>query len=99
MSNTVSCRRCNRPLQAGTPDPNARAIRQARSGGHCPNCAVTYFIRSIDPMRRAVENHGVESLRLPHIQQQMVAVLKHTQLTPGEIDWETVIAQWELPWK
>jgi len=50
-------------------------------------------------MRRAVENHGVESLRLPHIQQQMVAVLKHTQLTPGEIDWETVIAQWELPWK
>jgi hypothetical protein len=44
-----------------------------------------------------------ECLRLPHVQTQFRAILAAAQveygaeLTPGEIDWDEVVANWDLP--
>lgn len=52
-----------------------------------------------DPDRR----FAPESLRLPHIQKQMTAVIVAAQshhgaeLDPSEIDWDEVITNWHLP--
>ena len=49
------CLRCNRPCQTGTPDPKARAMRRSATTGFCPDCIVTWFILSIEPMRMVIE--------------------------------------------
>jgi len=99
MTDTLNCRRCGRPLRPGTPDSKARAIRRCAGKGLCPDCVLTLFLVAIEPIRQTLQvQGGPEALRLPHIQEQMAAVLKFTQLTPAEIDWERVIANWELPW-
>ena len=51
---TVPCLRCGRVCRLGTPDPKARAIRQA-SAGFCPNCMITKFLLSIEPIRDLIE--------------------------------------------
>ena len=92
------CRRCGRPCQTGKPDPNARVIVRSQGGGHCPDCAVTAFLLSIGPIRQTLDMEGPKCLKLPHIQQQIAIVLRFTQLGADEINWDTVIAQWDLPW-
>lgn len=55
---TVKCLRCDTLCRPGTPDPKARAIRHA-SEGFCPNCMITKFLLSIEPVRDLIE--GTES--------------------------------------
>jgi len=95
--NDLECHRCRRSLRAGTPDPSARAIRRTRGNGLCPDCVLTYFLQNLDVLRRVWQEHGPEVLRLPHVQTHIATVLNRTQLTPGEIDYERVVANWNLP--
>lgn len=111
MSNVTNCLRCGRPCKHGTPDPTKRAILKTQHEGLCPNCVVTDFLLGIEPIRQIImgsrarggivpemPGKGPEILRYPHIQEQIGRILSSTQLSLTEINWETVIANWDLPW-
>ena len=112
MTDTIThCLRCRRPCRHGTPDPTKRAILKTQGDGLCPNCVVTHFLLGIAPIRETIMGHparggivpavpgkGPAVLRLPHIQAQLGRILAFTQLSLGEVDWEVVIANWDLPW-
>ena len=46
----TACLRCGAKCRRGTPDPNARALVQSAKEGFCPNCAITKFLLSIEPL-------------------------------------------------
>jgi hypothetical protein len=110
---TVNCLRCGRVCRPGTPDPKGRAIRQA-SAGFCPNCMITKFLLSIEPIRDLIEGtpargdlvkarpgRGPEILFGPEgvaAKKQIAVVLTHTQMRESEIDWIEVVGNWGLPW-
>jgi hypothetical protein len=109
--NEANCLRCGRPCRFGTPDPNARALRHSAMPGLCPNCAVTRFLLDIEPIRETIEGtparggivpalpgNGPQILLLPHVRAMWRPLLAYTQTRPEEIDWETVVSQWDLPW-
>ena len=111
MSQVVNCIRCGRPCKTDTPDPAKRQIRRTDHAAYCPNCVVTQFLLSVEPIRQTIEGSparggivpavpgkGSSVLLLPHIQEKIGRVLEHTQLSLAEIDWPTVVAQWDLPW-
>lgn len=94
------CDRCGEQLRVAdtrnvAPDP--RAIRRAKGAmGYCPECAVcAWFVR----MDLRAEVRDPASLLLPHVQEGFLAVMKSTgaDLGPGEIFWERVVANWNLP--
>lgn len=100
---TVPCLRCGYPCRLPpSSNPNARLLRGATSPqGVCPSCHITAFLQDPDlPFREDIERHGVaNTLRLPHVQQQMNAVIAASNADiPGTaIDWERVITNWDLP--
>jgi hypothetical protein len=111
MTTTVNCLRCGQLCRPGKPDPTKRALRRTEHGGLCPNCAVTELLLGIEPIRQtimgsparggivpALPGKGPGVLRLPHIREQIGRVLAFTQLEPTEIDWDTIIKNWDLPW-
>lgn len=106
----VHCLRCQRPCRPGTPDPKARAIRRATTG-FCPDCAITHFLLSIEPIRDTIdgtpargdivparEGQGPEILLAAHVRQGWAPLLAHTQVNPDEIDWIEVVSNWRMPW-
>src|ERR1035438_1859748 len=99
---TVKCRRCGVACAAQQPGKsNARPFRKAVRG-FCAACVVCRFFQGD-------ENTGVghalppdfdpEGLRLPHIQEQFARVLAvgGSELTMDQINWDEVIAKWNLP--
>ena len=109
---TVNCLRCGRVCRPGTPDPKARAIRHA-SAGFCPNCMITNFLLSIEPIRDLIEGTPARGPRLAipgkgpeilfgpegvHVKKQVAVILTHTQMRESEIDWIEVVGNWGLPW-
>ncbi len=109
---TVPCLRCGRVCRPGTPDPKARAIRQA-GAGFCPNCMITKFLLSIEPIRDLIEGTPARGDlvkarpgRGPEIlfglegvaAKKHAVVLTHTQMRESEIDWIEVVGNWGLPW-
>lgn len=111
LSVTVNCLRCGQTCRTGAPDPQARAIRQA-SEGLCPNCMITKFLLSIEPIKVLIEGiparpgfHAAIPPRGPEIllgqagapaRQQIAAILQHTQMRETEIDWIEVVGNWSL---
>ena len=100
MGLTTTCERCGQPLRvADQRNPDARMLRYAQAPeGHCVNCAVAAWFVELE-LRRLVPDPA--ALRLPHVQQQFVAVMRANQADaqPEEIDWEHVIKNWDLPFK
>lgn len=92
------------PCQTGTPDPKARAIRRAQESGFCPNCVITQFLLSIEPIRDTIDGtprhpgKGPEILLAKHIRDSWASLLSHTQLRPDQINWVEVVGNWGLPW-
>ena len=97
----MNCVRCHRPCQSGnSTDPEARPFRLAKKG-LCPDCVVTHFLlcRDCESLRIGLLIIGIEMLRDPAIQKQFAKILKagRSELPIDEINWDTVIEQWDLP--
>jgi len=95
----MTCERCQRDgLQPGVGKPEARLLRRAATG-YCADCAITAFLREMPPLNELLEVRGAEVLRDPIIQRSAARILASGQADapPGEIDWERVIANWDLP--
>lgn len=109
----TTCNRCNVRLQIATERvEDARPIRKSLTArGYCPNCAITELIKGTEPLCDLVSDkpplrgpphagmgHFPEAFRLPHIQEQFERVLRAGNCEAvGQIDWDEVIANWELP--
>ena len=72
--------------------------RAAEPEGYCVNCAVAEFLWAFGC--RAVEPDP-SSLRFKPIQDQFVKIMQvsRAEAAPREIDWEHVIAHWDLPFR
>lgn len=97
----VTCQRCGDPCKAEPGRATARPFRQA-TRGLCAACVVwAFFIGDEDNGVGFALAHGFnpQYLRLPHIQAQFSRVLTagNSELTMAEIDWDVVIAKWNLP--
>lgn len=101
----LNCSRCAKPcVIADTRKSDARFAVEANGEGLCAECIVTALLKQVvgegDP-------HGdgwfaafkPEHLRLAHVQQQMQAVVNAagSRLPAAALDWDEVIANWDLP--
>jgi hypothetical protein len=93
------CKRCGAPCAvAEMRNADARFLRHAKvPEGYCASCAVTEWLFVMGLRETSIPNPAV--LRLPHVQEQMAVILRnaHADMVPAEIDWEQVIANWNLP--
>jgi hypothetical protein len=95
------CERCSRPCRVA-PDrnPEAKLLRKsAVPKGVCVNCAATEWLMNTYPCNMLLDQSGPEHLRHPAIQEQFAAIMASgmADARPDEIDWEAVIANWDLP--
>jgi hypothetical protein len=104
----VACERCAKPCQvAPTRKTDAKmAIEADGPRGVCPECIVTGMIKGLtgadgrDDRRAAYfPKFTAESLRLDHIQKQIVAVVRASgsNLPADRLDFDEIIANWDLP--
>lgn len=103
---TIACERCGRLCRtAPTRNDNARLLRYAAAdakNGLCANCGMTLFIRHGDGLGlifRDEPDPGIFAAR--HVQESLERLMfvGNADARPEEIDWQTVIAQWDLPFK
>lgn len=96
----TQCTRCSDTCRvAEDRNPDARFLRHSlEPKGYCVNCAVTEFLwvmgcRELNPRP--------EDLRVPAVQEQFAKVVLsgHSDAKPDEINWEKVIAGWDLPFQ
>lgn len=94
------CSRCAEACLVATgKDPDARLLRHsATPDGLCVNCAVAEWFFLLG-LRGLVTD--VTALRLPHVQERFVSVLKTggSDAAAAEIDWAHVERHWDLPFK
>ena len=97
----IPCVRCGKMCRpAESNNPNARPFRKAKKG-LCENCVVTQFLLcdDLEVLRIGLLRNGIEVLKNPNIQNQFSQILKvgRSELLAENIDWDTVIEQWDLP--
>lgn len=107
MPQTCLCERCGRKCRtADAPSPPSKLIRKSTvPRGCCVDCAITCFIKTgplADVMGGVHSAPGfnlADVLRMPHMQTQFAAVFRAAGCADvaTEIDWERVIANWDLP--
>jgi len=53
----------------------------------------------LEALMSGLLRNGIQVLRNPNIQRQFAAILQTggSELSYEEIDWETVITQWDMP--
>ena len=100
---TTNCLRCGTRCRRGAPDPQARAIVQAADQGFCPNCMITFFFLTIEPVRDTIAARGPEIFldakwRENALRPVLRGLLAHTQLPDDSIHWIEVVGNWGLPW-
>ena len=96
-----NCIRCEKPCRAsGNTNPKARLLKRTSTIGLCANCAVTEFLLSLEPIRHGIEKNGVDAtLKNANVRKQFEGVMKAglADMKSEEIDWETIIRNWALP--
>ena len=96
-----NCERCGRRCRvAGKRNPKAEMLRaSAVPKGYCANCAATEWLMNTYPINLQFDESGPEMLRHPQIQEQFADIMRTAKAdaSPDEIDWDWVIANWELP--
>jgi len=96
-----NCIRCEKPGRAsGNINPEARLLKRTSTIGLCANCAVTEFLLSLEPIRHGIEKNGVETaLKNANVRKQFEGAMKTglADMKSEEIDWETIIQNWALP--
>ena len=65
---TTKCLRCGVLCRTGAPDPKARALVAATATGLCPNCMITRFLLSIEPIRDTIEGHAARGGIVPALE-------------------------------
>ena len=95
------CSRCGAKCKVD-PIVNSKARMVKRSDvpkGLCINCAVHDTLRNLYPANLLLASSGPRCLALHHIQEQFAGILKsaNSDAMPGEIDWQAVIENWDLP--
>ena len=98
---TCACGRCGAPCRVNpTPNSTAKMLKRAdRPKGLCLNCAVHNVLRNLYPANLILARSGPQGLALPHVQRQFftIARMAGTDARLEEIDWQAIIANWELP--
>lgn len=96
----IICERCGRRCQTSdATEADSKLIRKSTAPkGLCVDCAITCFIKTglMSAIPPAYPISGI--LGMEHIQQQFAAVFVAAKC-PGvaaEINWDRVIANWEL---
>ena len=103
----VACQRCAKPcVVAATRNTAAKMAVEANGSGVCAECIVTGMLKGITGADgRDAHRAGwfaaftAEGLRLPHIQEQVVAVVRASgsSLPADRLDFDEIIANWDLP--
>jgi hypothetical protein len=68
--------------------------------GYCATCAMTAFLKDPEfPMAGILAERGPGILLAPHVREQMARLMEvgQSEAAPSEIDWERLVANWELP--
>ena len=96
-----NCQRCGVKCRVD-PVANSKARMVKRSKvpkGLCINCAVHDTLRNLYPANMLLASSGPRGLAFPHIQEQFAGILKSalSDARPDEIDWDTIIENWDLP--
>lgn len=95
---TGACGRCGVTCRVrGSSNPEARLLKHAdRPEGLCPNCAVTQFFHMADMAELVTDP---QMLLAEHIQENFLRIMRagNADLNYSEINWETVVANWQLP--
>ena len=103
VATVINCERCGaRCKVAGPRNPEAKMLRRSSEAkGLCVNCAVHDWLRNTYPVNLIFTTLSPEALRLEHIQQQFTDIMRagFADANPDEIDWEAIIANWDLPFK
>jgi hypothetical protein len=101
----IHCSRCGAPCKlADSATEDARLLRHAtkpETSGYCPDCGVTDFFKHHSPLAQLMEMNpaGKAMLLDPRVQQQFAGLLQagDADAHPGEINWQSVHDNWELP--
>ena len=95
------CERCGAPCKIDPlPGSKAKMLKRGKTPkGLCVNCAAHDVLRNLYPANLLLARSGPKVLASPQIQQQFEEILKSagTDAVIGEIDWPTVIDNWDLP--
>ena len=101
LGGKCTCLRCGAPCQlAPVPGSQARWIKKASAPqGLCINCAVHDVLRHLYPVNLLLAQSAGKGLLHPHIQDQFfhLAQMHGTDATLEEIDWQAIVANWDLP--
>jgi len=100
----TACTRCGAPLQfTGTPPGEEARLRRSKTPvGHCAACAMTNWLKHdhmSDSLRHVIEAKGPAILLDRRSVEQMANVLAAgcADAKPQEIDWVSVVVNWDLP--
>lgn len=97
----VPCSRCAKPCKvADSRKTDARVAVEANGAGLCAECISTAILKDLFEIHEgAFAMFKPEHLRLQHVQQQMQAVItaSGSRMPAAELDWDEVIANWDLP--
>ena len=103
MATIINCERCGARCRVDGPrNPDAKMLRRSKEAkGLCINCAVHDWLRNTYPVNLIFTTLSPDALRLEHIQQQFTEIMRSgfADAKPDEIDWEAIIANWDLPFK
>lgn len=104
LLSTVPCARCGKSCLIRSPYlpiaderglPTLVPATTAR--GLCEECAAHWWIFSVDGLRWAFAD-GPGVLTLPTVQRELTRLLGWMHPALGALDWQQLLAQWELPW-
>ena len=99
MSWQTACTRCGRRVRGGDGNPEAQMLRRARTGV-CLHCGVVLFLQRLSNMHTpgTIDVALPDALRLPHVREQFARVMQagNADAKPEEIDWDRVIALWDI---
>lgn len=104
VGETCNCKRCGVKCRVtATQKSEAHHLRRNTvPEGMCANCAVSEWLANTYPINMILEEskRGPSILLIPAMQEQFAElILKDSDLTPEEIDWQLVVDNWNLPMK
>jgi hypothetical protein len=100
----TKCERCKKliVLAAERRNEDSHPFRLAKvPKGVCANCVMTQFLYNTYPINMQIDEAGPELLLKPGICEAFLSsgLLGHSDLNIDEIEWERVVANWDLPVK
>ncbi len=100
----TKCERCGKliALAAERRNEDSYPFRLAKvPKGVCANCVMTQFLYNTYPINMQIDEAGPELLLKPGIREAFLSsgLLAHSDLNIDEVDWERVVANWDLPVK